>query len=298
MKFVSPYNDGGDPNASWVDGNPGTGTEGSIPRAAAFEHPLRELDSLIAYNNLVPSGADLQQVTKAVRAQWINYAGVATGTADAWVLTLPNPQPTAWSALTGVPIRWRAAYSNTGGCTVDLGFGIKTCRASSDRPLARGDIIGGGFYEGFFDGTYFVVLNTSTLPQAAYFPNGPLVAGLYFDRPASTWGGAQIPVSGSEFGGTWNSGTFTFTFTTPRPDASYFIEGEVEVARYVEAQELMSPIPSPSLWIPSIESIDTTDIASKSTASFTMTATSTSAVDGTTKRRRKYYYWLRVYGYS
>ncbi len=81
MDYVSPFNDGGDDDAPWIDGNPAIAQEGSIPRAIAFEHPLRELHHLIhwastplggraALDNGIPFGppapSDLQQVRKAV----------------------------------------------------------------------------------------------------------------------------------------------------------------------------------------------------------------------------------------
>lgn len=56
-----------DPDAPYVNGDPRTGREGSIPPAATFEHPLRELVHLIDYSGQDPSHLDLEQVRKAIK---------------------------------------------------------------------------------------------------------------------------------------------------------------------------------------------------------------------------------------
>jgi hypothetical protein len=77
MKYVQPYGIS-DPNAPYINGNPTTGTMGSIPPAASIEHDMREIVAVIQYaadhglidfNNAVcqnPSEADLQQLLKAI----------------------------------------------------------------------------------------------------------------------------------------------------------------------------------------------------------------------------------------
>ena len=67
MKYVPPVNgDAGNANRPYLNANPGAGVEGSIPSAAAFEHPMRELLNLITYAGLTPTDADLTQVRQAV----------------------------------------------------------------------------------------------------------------------------------------------------------------------------------------------------------------------------------------
>lgn len=76
MRYQQPFDNPGNPNAPYVNGNPATGTSGSIPSAEALEHHQRELVHLISYANTVnpgagvgvPTEADLQQVRKAVEA--------------------------------------------------------------------------------------------------------------------------------------------------------------------------------------------------------------------------------------
>lgn len=56
-----------DPDAPYVNGNPATGEEGSIPPYEAVDHPQKELHHLIAYSGQTPSHQDLEQVRKAIK---------------------------------------------------------------------------------------------------------------------------------------------------------------------------------------------------------------------------------------
>lgn len=67
MKYWKPK-DQSDENAGYVDGNPATGVQGSIPPAEAFEQPMRELQNLIIAAGLTPDGSILTQVAAAVAA--------------------------------------------------------------------------------------------------------------------------------------------------------------------------------------------------------------------------------------
>ena len=67
MDYVTPLNgDQNDDNRPYIDENAGIGIEGSIPRAAAFEHPLREIINVISEANLVPDSDDLTQLHQAI----------------------------------------------------------------------------------------------------------------------------------------------------------------------------------------------------------------------------------------
>jgi hypothetical protein len=77
MRYQQPYGVS-DPNAAYVNGNPVTGTMGSIPPAAAIEYDMREIMEVISRANsrgykdfadvLCAAGndADLQQLRKAI----------------------------------------------------------------------------------------------------------------------------------------------------------------------------------------------------------------------------------------
>lgn len=77
MKYQPPFDPGfsgpvdgihnPNPVAPYVNGNPATGQAGSIPPMEALDHPMKELEHLIAYSGQDPSHLDLEQVRKAIR---------------------------------------------------------------------------------------------------------------------------------------------------------------------------------------------------------------------------------------
>ena len=53
MKYVQPYGIS-DADAPYINGDPSIARQGSIPPAAAFEHPMREIVAVIQKNGLAP----------------------------------------------------------------------------------------------------------------------------------------------------------------------------------------------------------------------------------------------------
>ena len=80
MQYNQPLNET-DPDASYVDGNPGLGIEGSIIPAAAVEDPQREIVNMLLKNQLTPSPGDKTQLARAQQADIVNFA-VDTGAAS------------------------------------------------------------------------------------------------------------------------------------------------------------------------------------------------------------------------
>lgn len=76
MKYQAPP--GTDPGSPYIDGNRSAGLKGSIVPAKAIEHPMRELEHLIAFAGLTPAQTDLEQVRKAIEA----LISAATGGGD------------------------------------------------------------------------------------------------------------------------------------------------------------------------------------------------------------------------
>ena len=72
MKYNQPYGVT-DPEAPYVNGNPSTGTMGSIPPAASIEHPQREVVNFLKDSNFTPDANDLRQMSKAVQGGKVNY---------------------------------------------------------------------------------------------------------------------------------------------------------------------------------------------------------------------------------
>lgn len=78
MKYNKPF-DQSDPNAPYNNGNPATGTDGSIPPAEAIEYPQREIVNVIqwAFDHhyidkqgvpcAAPTNLDLEQLRKAIQ---------------------------------------------------------------------------------------------------------------------------------------------------------------------------------------------------------------------------------------
>ena len=63
MKYQPPVtgsNQGA--NGEYIDGDPSTGTEGSVPPADAIEHPQREIVEVLTQLGLTPDKTDLTQL--------------------------------------------------------------------------------------------------------------------------------------------------------------------------------------------------------------------------------------------
>jgi hypothetical protein len=77
MRYQEPV--GADPNDPYINGDASTGTEGSIPPAAAIEHPMREIVHVIEQMGITPDAADLTQLYQALGR--LSGRGVTTLTA-------------------------------------------------------------------------------------------------------------------------------------------------------------------------------------------------------------------------
>ncbi|MDP1628868.1 hypothetical protein [Parvibaculum sp.] len=67
MQYIPPINgDTEDPDRPYINADPALSIQGSIPPAAAIEHPQRELMALIDEAGLDPDPEDLTQVAQAV----------------------------------------------------------------------------------------------------------------------------------------------------------------------------------------------------------------------------------------
>src|SRR3954447_20644484 len=93
MKDNQPYGVS-DPNAAYINGDPSTGTAGSIPPAASIEYPQREIVNLIADASLTPANTDLHQLSKAIQSTLL-WSDDDAGTASQIQVT-QTPAPTAY----------------------------------------------------------------------------------------------------------------------------------------------------------------------------------------------------------
>ena len=142
MKYEQPFGIT-DTDASYINGNPDTGTMGSIPPAASIENPQREIVNLIKdVNAVTPNGADLHQLGKSVQTGRLNY-GVDVGVVNAMIVPLV-PIPDAYYG--GMQVRFKAKFAPTAATTLDAGRGARSVVKSGGAILrgsewAIGDII-------------------------------------------------------------------------------------------------------------------------------------------------------------
>jgi hypothetical protein len=147
MKYQQPYGVS-DPNAAYVNGNPSTGTMGSIPPAASIEHPQRELHNYITASSLVPSTADLFQVAKSVQCGRVMF-GVDSGAINILSISL-SPVP---DVLTdGMCIRARINHANTGPVVLQVNaFGGKQIVHPDQSKMQPGELQAGMYCEFLYD---------------------------------------------------------------------------------------------------------------------------------------------------
>lgn len=154
MKYVPPYGIS-DPDAPYINGDPSQARQGSIPPAAAFEHPQRELVNVVTDSFLVPSDTDLEQVAKGIRSQRMNFVD-DTGSINN--LSVAFDPPLGGYSI-GFPLRVKILNTNTGPSTIDAGAGRVPIRKPTGAEMAAGDLPGGGLAELVYDGTVFQMIN-------------------------------------------------------------------------------------------------------------------------------------------
>jgi len=154
MKYNQPYGVT-DEDAPYINGNPSTGTMGSIPPAASIEYPQREIVNLITDATLVPDNADLRQLGKAVQSQLLHSVDDA-GTANQYSVTL-NPHPGGYRRYMLV-----VAYTtapNTGPSNLNVNaMGAKPVVRADGSELVPGDIGANTLNAFMYDGTKFRIV--------------------------------------------------------------------------------------------------------------------------------------------
>ena len=137
MKYNQPYGVA-DVNASYVNGNPSTGTMGSIPPAESIEMPQRELVNLITDAGFAPTNTDLHQAAKAIQSGKLVYAADA-GTANAYSISV-QPPLTAYAA--GQRWSFKALFQNTGPATLNVSArGARSITYPNGTPLKGNEIL-------------------------------------------------------------------------------------------------------------------------------------------------------------
>jgi hypothetical protein len=170
LKYVQPYGVS-DPNAPYINGDPSIGQAGSIPPAAAFEHPMREIVHMEEKCGLAPLDTDLYQLLKAIRTQKVNWA-IDTGTTNHLVCTF---DPVLQAYNNGFVVRIQVGHTNTAPSEIDCGPGFRNIVRMDGSPLAAGDMPAGGIAKLCYVDNEFQLLNpniASAIQQAMGFITG------------------------------------------------------------------------------------------------------------------------------
>lgn len=157
MKYWQPFGIS-DPNAPYINGDPTIGRAGSIPPAGAFEQPQRELVNLIKYAGLNPSDTTVEQLFQAVRSQRINYAAADTTTNENQITVVFNP-PLGAVVTNGIPLRIKAAKTNTGPCQVTVDGVTAPLRRADTAELIANDLRASTIFECIWNDTFWMMTN-------------------------------------------------------------------------------------------------------------------------------------------
>jgi hypothetical protein len=156
MKYVPPKNST-DPNVGYVNGNPATATQGSIPPAAAFEEPQREIVNMITDSQQVPTDQDLHQMTRAIRDGKLLWC-VDSGPTNQ--LQIPTLMPILLSYTPGLTLHVLVAHTVTGPTTISVGSLNPTAIKRRDgSELQANDMMAGQVATIVSDGTFFQLQN-------------------------------------------------------------------------------------------------------------------------------------------
>jgi len=157
VKYVPPYGVTANPDASYVNGDPSIGRQGSIPPAAVFENPQREIVNLIADSTQTPTDVDLHQTTRAVRDGKLNFC-VDSGPLNQLQVVMPGPPIQAYTA--GLSLNVLVAHTNTGATRIVVGtLNPTSVKRRDGSELQANDLLAGMVANLICDGTYFQLIN-------------------------------------------------------------------------------------------------------------------------------------------
>jgi hypothetical protein len=131
---------------------------GNVLTAAEWDEVASEIQNVIESTGITLSGADLNQLGKAIAA----YAAggdfyLDTGAADAYVLSTVGAKSAPPAYFNGMRIRFVAGNTNTGASTVNIaGLGVVSLKDANGVALLAGYLVAGESYGFWFDGVGFV----------------------------------------------------------------------------------------------------------------------------------------------
>src|SRR6266699_111630 len=169
MQYNQPY--GGNIDASYIDGVPPFGIEGSIIPGAAVEFPQREIVNLILKSQLAPTNADNVQLARSVQVDLVNWA-IDIGTLNHIVVNL-DPAPT--TLVAGLKVWTLVKFTNTGTTDVTCNGIVKPLLTQGLTNLAAGVIVALGIAIIVYDGTQWQLMLGTAATAGPAGPQG--VAG-------------------------------------------------------------------------------------------------------------------------
>ena len=192
MKYEAPYGVA-DPNGSYINGNPATGTMGSIPPAASIENPQREIVNFITDAGGTPTDSDLHQLARAVQSGKVTF-GVDTGSANVYSMIVTPP---LLSYAAGQ--RWGVLVANTnsGASTLNIsGLGGRQITYPSGAALSGNEMQKGAVVTLVDDGVKLQLQNVATNMLAAplnYYVNATTGSDVLYNGLTPTVSGANGP---------------------------------------------------------------------------------------------------------
>lgn len=212
MQYNQPFDQPSNPNASYVNGNPGAGISGSIPPAAAIEYPQREIVAVEVAAGLTPAnqtpatGANqLLQAIQNIDVCNVLKISTNTGTAQAWagtIPTLPNQAPLSVGTMAWFK---PGAQSVAGGTTFALNGLSPAAVTLSDgaSALQLGDVPSSATWcLLFWTGSVWLLLaGAARLPgqiavlqaNATWYVNGNTGSDTLYDGTSATVSGSHGP---------------------------------------------------------------------------------------------------------
>lgn len=155
--------------------NTAAGVPGTEVTEAYMNDVQEELCTLVEAIEAVDAAKRDQVLTSIqhlIQRSSPNYA-TAAGSANVITLTLA-PAPKTQASLTGAPIRFKVALTNTGAATLNVnGLGAKNLSRQDGAALSAGDLFGGSIVDAVYDGTVYRILSLvdSDIAAAASIPS-------------------------------------------------------------------------------------------------------------------------------
>lgn len=164
MLYNAPYGVT-DPNAPYINGNPATGTAGSIPPASSIEYPQREIVNAEVAAGLIPTNTDLTQLTQAIkllgRLPFVQDQGATNH-------IVVNPVPFIPVYAMPLIMAVEVAFTNTGPVDINVsGLGPIPLRQVTGSDLNPNDLQAGGIGIVAYDGAKFQLIS---VPGSLQYP--------------------------------------------------------------------------------------------------------------------------------